>query len=500
MKQKPKAQPGSAVPTEVVDKDGENVYRVREHLGKGGFANVYRVERADGAEFALKMIEKSEKTGLARKTQMEVEIHRKMEMAGVVGFHGYFETEKHFCILLELCDRLTLSGRLKEKGRLSETESKRYFRELAETVQEVHRRNVIHRDLKLSNLLFGSDGKVKLCDFGLASVLRYKGDKRQGICGTPNYIAPEILGENTGGYGIEADLWSLGVLLFTFLAGAPPFQQPEIKDIYQKIKKGVFSFPPGLRVTKEARSLVRGLLKVKPTERLTASQVLRHPFLACVQEEPRAPKKPISDAFFSTRENISRFLSGGVCEQEGDLALERERNYGVLLKDKTHRYGLGYLLADGCVGVHFNDKTTLAVSGDGFDYVSSKDGFRQIQRFRHGEALGEIEKKRRIVSLFERAFRRKRRQPKQKKQDFVVKHVFAQKGVFLRFGSNSIQVFFFDGSMLMLTQAGLCLLWREGEGGRERWLLTRSLARSPNKKILEKLAYVNEFLSSCLSK
>jgi polo-like kinase 1 len=110
--------------------------------------------------------------------------------------------------------------------------------------------------------------EVKIGDFGLATKLEFDGDRKRTICGTPNYIAPEIL-EGKNGHSYEVDTWSLGVIIYTLLIGKPPFETQDVKTTYQKIKKNQYSFPEHVKVSKQAKQLIQGILQLEPNERLS---------------------------------------------------------------------------------------------------------------------------------------------------------------------------------------------------------------------------------------
>jgi len=129
--------------------------------------------------------------------------------------------------------------------------------------------------------------EVKIGDFGLATKLEFEGDRKRTICGTPNYIAPEIL-ESKQGHSYEVDVWSLGVILYTLLVGKPPFETADVKTTYQKIKKNQYSFPEHSKISKQAKSLVQGILQLDPAERLTLSDILEHEFFRMGRSIPKS--------------------------------------------------------------------------------------------------------------------------------------------------------------------------------------------------------------------
>jgi len=119
----------------------------------------------------------------------------------------------------------------------------------------MHQKKVIHRDLKLGNIFLDSNLHVKIGDYGLATTVDFKGEKKRTVCGTPNYIAPEIL-DSSCGHSYEVDIWSLGVIIYTLLIGKPPFETPDVKITYRRIKSGNYEFPDNINVSNKAKDLI----------------------------------------------------------------------------------------------------------------------------------------------------------------------------------------------------------------------------------------------------
>lgn len=141
----------------------------------------------------------------------------------------------------------------------------------------LHSNRIIHRDLKLGNLFLNDKLEIKVGDFGLAAKLSFEGEKRKTICGTPNYIAPEIL-EGKTGHSYEVDIWSLGVIIYAMLIGKPPFETPEVKTTYRKIKMNNYSFPDNVQISDAAKSLISKILVQDPLKRPNLDDILSHAF------------------------------------------------------------------------------------------------------------------------------------------------------------------------------------------------------------------------------
>lgn len=169
---------------------------------------------------------------------------------------------------------------LKKRKRYTEPEARFYLAQLINCCLHMHDRSVIHRDLKLGNLFLDHNMNLKVGDFGLAALVRFPGERKKTICGTPNYIAPEILFDRDNGHSFEVDVWSIGVILYTFLVGKPPFQTKEVKQIYKKIKENAYAFPEGLDISPEAVDLISSILNTDPDRRPGLIDILNHPFFS----------------------------------------------------------------------------------------------------------------------------------------------------------------------------------------------------------------------------
>jgi polo-like kinase 1 len=166
---------------------------------------------------------------------------------------------------------------MKSKGRLSNEEAQFLTLQLLEGVEFMHSQKVIHRDLKLGNLFLTGNMEIKIGDFGLAAQLDFDGQRKKTLCGTPNYIAPEIL--TNQGHSTEVDIWSIGVIIYTLLVGTPPFETSNVKTTYQKIKDVEYQFPSQISVAEDAKDLIRKILTFEPTSRPSIAEMKQHPWL-----------------------------------------------------------------------------------------------------------------------------------------------------------------------------------------------------------------------------
>ncbi|KAI8837245.1 kinase-like domain-containing protein [Chytriomyces cf. hyalinus JEL632] len=259
------------------DKKAGASYRTGRLLGEGGFARCYEVvNTVSGERLAAKIIRKASLTSQKQKHKLfaEIKIHQMMSHPAIVGFTHVFEDDDSVYILLELCENGTMVDMLKQRKRLSEPEVRYYMHHLLHGVNYMHQHRVIHRDLKLGNMFLAKDMRLKIGDFGLAAMIKHDGERKKTICGTPNYIAPEVLFDAQNGHSYEVDLWSLGVVMYTQLVGRPPFQTKEVKQIYKKIKENVYEFPSQIPISQNAKDVINALLNKTPTLRPSVEEVL----------------------------------------------------------------------------------------------------------------------------------------------------------------------------------------------------------------------------------
>lgn len=196
-------------------------YQKGKLLGKGGFAKCFEVTNLETKRvLAAKIIPKNSlvKSRARQKLISEIKIHKSLHHTNIVQFEHVFEDHENVYIMLELCPNQTLNELIKRRKRLTELEVQCYTTQVINSLLYLHQNRVIHRDLKLGNLFLGDKLEIKLGDFGLATKLEFDGEKKRTICGTPNYIAPEILDGKTG-HSYEVDVWSLGVVIYTLIIG-----------------------------------------------------------------------------------------------------------------------------------------------------------------------------------------------------------------------------------------------------------------------------------------
>ncbi|KIK57429.1 hypothetical protein GYMLUDRAFT_75618 [Collybiopsis luxurians FD-317 M1] len=284
-------------------------YTLGRVIGEGAYGKVrLGTHRLTSTRVAIKQIPKSMSASLTR----EIHHHRQLHHPHVTQMYEVIATESSIWIVTELCSGGELFDYLTEKGRLSEDETKFLFGQLCLAVAYLHDKGIVHRDLKLENVLLDERCRVKLGDFGFTREFD-RGVLMETYCGTTGYAAPEML-QGKKYLGAEVDVWSLGVILYCLLTGTLPFDDDDEVIMREKVILGEFEDPEWL--SPEARDLIKNILQKEPSKRLTIPQILGHPWFTAhapndpntiIVREPRSravspsPELPVSESADSAR-------------------------------------------------------------------------------------------------------------------------------------------------------------------------------------------------------
>ncbi|XP_063063370.1 serine/threonine-protein kinase PLK1-like [Engraulis encrasicolus] len=411
------------IPDILVDQRTMKRYMRGRFLGKGGFAKCFEItDMATKEVFAGKVVPKALllKPHQKEKMSTEISIHKSLDNPHVVGFRGFFEDDDFVFVVLEICRRRSLLELHKRRKAVTEPEARYFMRQIIMGCQYLHNNRVIHRDLKLGNLFLNDEMDVKIGDFGLATRIEFDGERKKTLCGTPNYIAPEVLCKK--GHSFEVDIWSLGCILYTLLVGKPPFETSCLKETYVRIKKNEYSVPR--HINPPAAALIKRMLHAEPSLRPSISDLLGDEFFtsgyiplrlptSCLTlpprfsiapgslEPPRRPLTAINKGLVPTTtdkpgkaemkdepatgegtENLKGLLTD-LLSQLSSLNNTKPSERPVIRQgeaedpacipifwiskwvDYSDKYGLGYQLCDNSVGVLFNDSTRLVLYDDG---------------------------------------------------------------------------------------------------------------------------------------
>ena len=271
-------------------------FDILKELGSGSFGNVYLVRhKVTKAEYAIKAIDKRNKTNQEETPyfRREVEVMYKVHHKNVVKLFGHFEDNNYCYFIMEYISKGNVYNLLPtdKKKRLSTKVCSFIIRDIISAVYFLHHMNppIIHRDIKPENVLLGDNLVAKLTDFGWSNYMR-DDEKRTTVCGTPIYLAPEILEEKA--HDEAVDLWCIGVLLFELVTANPPFLGNDLDTLKANVLKLKINWPKDINV--DAKNLIMKILKLDPKQRLPLEEMIKHPFIT--KFTPDAPKlliKPV---------------------------------------------------------------------------------------------------------------------------------------------------------------------------------------------------------------
>ena len=414
-------------------------YKKIRLLGKGGFARCYELfDEETHKSYAVKIIKKTSliKSRTKQKLISEIKIHKSLNHENIVKFEHYFEDAENVYVLLELCYNQTLHELVKRRKKLTELEAQYYVFYIVKTLQYLHNLKIIHRDLKLANIFLTENMQIKLGDFGLATQLEFDGERKRSLCGTPNYIAPEILNGKTG-HSFEVDIWCIGIILYILLIGKPPFETNNALETYKRIKSKNFSFPQGERISIPAKELIESILVTEPYKRPSLQEILESDFmtmgtsipqslpqstLACPppinfikQYLPNIGPDGIVMNFVSKKKKKkieltdfnSQHLGVGSSKplNSNTNKVNSEKNLNLIVPKFTYGtmnniffntsdifvkkwvesndYGLGYILSNDNVGAYFNDNTKMIYkpNGNNFIYIEKNEKYSSHMLF-----------------------------------------------------------------------------------------------------------------------
>jgi len=610
-------------------------------------------ETAGGAEYACKVVSKTTLVKARAQSKMltEINIHRAVSCGHVVRFVRCFEDEANVYILMELCSNRTLADVVKKRGAMREEEAACYLREVLAATAHLHAMRVIHRDLKLGNLFLTAEGlaevekdgpgtdpslgrdaqscRIKIGDFGLACSLENDSQRRKTVCGTPNYIAPEVLmGKQGVGHSYEVDTWSMGVILYTLVYGTPPFQTKDVKLTYKRIRANEYEFPAEPAVSESTKQLIRAALSADPARRPSLLEMSRHELLqkgaegwALSDEKPKPYVERRRESFMSpsskksrpsrTEENTtSRFASPSATSLRSPLQsldqnnMHRQSTSGWFAPEPTPRlldasqmdavdedsfsrrrssqhltgeddydpemgqrslrkklddmqlnlddadssaamkkafpplwvakwvdysskYGVGYMLSDGTVGIYFNDATKMVYTGKSDNSIILYRGSEASPLNRNVEPVAvdpknfdktnkDIVKKVKLAAHFHHyittgsgnptVFKShggldsvetpswKRRELEPIGSRFVKSCLKSSKGIFWRLSNRTVQFNFFDESEMFLSPTHQLIVFNDASAGGKQTVCSLDDIPRDNEGLLRALRHVKDVL------
>jgi len=360
----------------VIEEDYANYFVKGRKLGEGGFGVVYEAtEKATGVKYAIKMVNGtkwSEKENF--KFVDEVAIMKDIVHPNVVRLHKVYQYQsRRYAMVMDLCTGGELFDRIKRFGCFKEPVAKQIIREILSALKYMHIRRTVHRDLKPENILFAreEDLHIKIADFGFAksanivhgqpkiggavgtideesdrvdtspngatappSMANQAGISFKTKCGSPNYVAPEVLFSSSG-YGVECDIWSVGVVLYIMLCGYFPFSARNTNTLYKLIKDGRYQMPSDEwdSISKEGKDLVRQMLQVDTRKRISAAKALEHPWLLSSSNEMSSDQAIENEPARS--EDPASSIRSSIPEKKGIDGDPKQRRWGFFgKKDK----------------------------------------------------------------------------------------------------------------------------------------------------------------------
>ena len=537
-------------------------YKKIRLLGKGGFAHCYELFNEETHHSsAAKIIPKTNlvKSLSKQKIINEIKIHKNIHHENIVNFEHYFEDRNNVYILIELCHNQTLHDLLKKRKTLTELEVQYYIFQLIKALQYLHNLKIIHRDLKLANLFLTEDMKLKLGDFGLATIIEFDGERKRSLCGTPNYLAPEIL-DGKKGYSFEVDIWSIGVIVYTLLIGKLPFEAKKVtktSELYKRIRLKNYSFPQNAKISSPAKELIENILVLEPHKRPSLEDILKSDFmnmgtsipktlplstLACPpnvnfikQYMPNAgpdgiiynfiSKKPknkiriedFSSQYINIPSNNGIFSNKirGIINNENNLNKNQQTNFIFLNTSdifvrkwvEVEKYGLGYILSNEHVGVYFNDHTKIIYkpNGKNFIYIENND-IEYCYLFKQ-ELNKDLNKKILILKVFKGFLFEETRDQKelniyeginQNQFIYLKKFVKTNHSVLFRLSNKTVQVSFHDKTELILSQENKTVTYINKK--RQKLIYPLYIALdSDNKEMTKRLRYTKKILMSMIT-
>ena len=533
-------------------------YRKIRLLGKGGFARCYELlDEETQQSFAGKIIKKSSliKSRTKQKLISEIKIHKSLNHENIVKFERYFEDEENVYIIMELCYNNTLHELLKRRKKLTELETQYYVYYLIKALQYIHSLKIIHRDLKLANLFLTENMQMKLGDFGLAALLRFDGERKRSLCGTPNYMAPEIL-EGKTGHSFEVDIWSIGIIIYILLIGKPPFETTSAKETLKRIRMKNYSFPQNGIISEPAKELIQNILVLEPHKRPSLKEILESDFmtmgtsipktlpqstLACpppinfikqympnigpngiinnyISKKP--PKKFKLDDITQNTAGFSsskRLFSNNINNNKNIIIPNMQykainniffNTSGIFVRKwvESEKYGLGYVLSDDNVGVYCNDKTKIIYKPNGINFIYIENKTQTLHLFT--ETLNKDLKEK--VNLLKNFKGYLFEETKDETKDYVLegginkrqfiyvkKFVRTKHAILFRLSNLNVQINFNDNTEIILSKENKMVTYISKKKVISHYPLTIALD-SNNKEMTKRLKYTKKILMRML--
>jgi len=313
----------------------------KKELGSGNFAVVKKatikpgVKPADipegmGSEVAVKIIDKAKVEDMNDITR-EIDVMGQLKHPNVIKLFEIFDEPKKMMLVMELVTGGELFDRIVSKGSYTEADAAGVILSLCDALNYMHAKKIVHRDLKPENILYSTtaeDSPIKVADFGLARVISNK-EMMKTACGTPGYVAPEVL-KNKGYDSGAVDMWSAGVILYILLCGFPPFYEEELPALFEQILHARYDFPSPWwdNISEDAKKLVEALLTIDPKQRATAEDVLQKKWIT-----GNAPDNDLS----STKQALKKYNASRKMKKAAAALMAQNRMAKLLEAGRAER-------------------------------------------------------------------------------------------------------------------------------------------------------------------
>uniref|UniRef100_A0A672N0Z2 Calcium/calmodulin dependent protein kinase I n=1 Tax=Sinocyclocheilus grahami TaxID=75366 RepID=A0A672N0Z2_SINGR len=261
----------------------KDIYDFKEVLGTGAFSEVMLAEEKRTRKLvAIKCIPRKALEGKENSIENEIAVLHKIKHANIVSLEDIYESKSHLYLVMQLVSGGELFDRIVEKGFYTEKDASKLIQQILDAVKYLHDMGIVHRDLKPENLLYYSmdeDSKIMISDFGLSKI-EGSGSVMSTACGTPGYVAPEVLAQKP--YSKAVDCWSIGVIAYILLCGYPPFYDENDAKLFEQILKAEYEFdsPYWDDISDSAKDFIVHLMEKDPSQRYTCEQALQHPWIA----------------------------------------------------------------------------------------------------------------------------------------------------------------------------------------------------------------------------
>ncbi|KAK7117338.1 hypothetical protein R3I94_022789 [Phoxinus phoxinus] len=264
--------------------DIRKIFELKEILGTGAFSEVVLAqEKATGDMYAVKCIPKKALRGKESGIENEIAVLRKVKHENIVALEDIYESPSHLYLIMQLVSGGELFDRIVERGFYTEQDASALIKQVLDAVNYLHSLGIVHRDLKPENLLYfnpNEESKIMISDFGLSKMEDATNDIMSTACGTPGYVAPEVLAQKP--YSKAVDCWSIGVIAYILLCGYPPFYDENDSKLFEQILRAEYEFdsPYWDDISDSAKDFISNLMQKDPERRLTCDEALLHPWIA----------------------------------------------------------------------------------------------------------------------------------------------------------------------------------------------------------------------------